>query len=129
GEYLGVEREPEGKDVVATIRRRGLTETEELQIARVYDCGGVSVNIFQSSNPLIQRLVASGRVRPDPLRIGIEVTPDCAVVDADRRATRRICAGGPLPRSQVCEIESVPDFRVQAAELAHRLVRHVPAGL
>ncbi|WP_332718273.1 FAD/NAD(P)-binding protein [Pelagibacterium mangrovi] len=129
GEYLGVEREPEGKDVVATIRRRGLTETEELQVARVYDCGGVSVNIFQSSNPLIQRLVASGRVRPDPLRIGLEVTSDCAVVDAEGHASRRIFAVGPLTRSQFFEIESVPEIRVQAAELARRLVRHVPARL
>jgi uncharacterized NAD(P)/FAD-binding protein YdhS len=78
---------------------------------------------------LIQRLVASGRVRPDPLRIGIEVTPDCAVVDADGHASRRIFAVGPLTRSQFFEIESVPEIRVQAAELARRLVRHVPAGL
>lgn len=127
GEYLGVERDADGKGVVATIRRRGLRETENLEVTRVYDCGGVTVNILQSSNPLIQYLVSTGKVRPDPLRIGLEVTPDCAVIGAQGEQSRRIFAIGPLTRSQFFEIESVPEIRVQAAELARRLLRPVPA--
>src|SRR5690606_11308201 len=104
GEVMALEPGEKGKNVVAHIRRRGLSTSEELEVARVYDCGGVAVNIFNSSNPVIQKLVASGRARPDPLRIGLEVTAGCAVVAEDGQASRRLFAIGPLTRSQFFEI-------------------------
>lgn len=126
GEVTALEAGRDGEGVVAHIRRRGLSASEELEVARVYDCGGVTVDIFKSSNPVIQELVASGRARPDPLHIGLDVTPGCAVVGADGRPSRRLFAIGPLTRSQFFEIESVPEIRVQAEMLANVLRNHVP---
>ncbi|RDE08584.1 FAD/NAD(P)-binding protein [Pelagibacterium lacus] len=126
GEVIGLDAASEGEGVVAHVRRRGLGISEELEVARVYDCGGVAVNIAKSSNPVIQNLVASGKARPDPLRIGLEVTPGCAVVAADGRPSRRLFAVGPLTRGQFFEIESVPEIRVQAAMLAGALRRDIP---
>ena len=127
GEVMGLDAGRDGEGVIAHIRRRGLGTSEELDVARVYDCGGVAVNIAKSSNPVNQKLVASGRARPDPLRIGPEVTPGCAVVAVDGRPSRRLFAVGPLTRGQFFEIESVPEIRVQAAMLADALYRSVPA--
>lgn len=119
-EFVGVERR-DGM-VQAFIRRRGSSARETLEVARVYDCGGVSVDVTSSSNPVVRTLVASGRARPDALHIGLDVDDQCAVVDADGKATDRLLVVGPLTRGRFFEIEAIPDIRVQAARLAVRIL-------
>ncbi|HVW92121.1 MAG TPA: FAD/NAD(P)-binding protein [Devosia sp.] len=123
GKFLGVERLPDGAR--ATIRRRGRAETETLDVARVYDCGGITVDVEASTNPLVRSLVSRGLARPDAQHIGLDVTDDCRVIDSAGRASDRLFAVGPLTRGRFWEIEAVPDIRVQAAQVARRLLaRH-----
>ena len=98
------------------------TTRETIDIARVYDCGGVSVDVQSSSNPVIRELVANGRARPDELHIGLDVDEYCAVIDAGGKATDRLLVIGPLTRGRFFEIEAIPDIRVQAANLAARIL-------
>lgn len=120
GKFLDVRAE--GGDAVATIRRRGASSIEELRVARVYDCGGVSVDVEHSSNPVVRRLLADGAARADRLHIGLDVTTTCEVISADGVPAERLFAIGPLTRGAFFEIEAVPDIRVQCAELATRLL-------
>ncbi len=122
GKFLDVRRD--GADVVATIRRKGAANTENLRVTRVYDCGGVSVDVEQSSNPVIRQLIADGAARADRLHIGLDVTETCQVVSATGTPAERLFAIGPLTRGTFFEIEAIPDIRVQCAELAERLLRH-----
>ena len=119
-EFVGIERA--GSGVRATIRRRGSSTRETVDVARVYDCGGVSVDVASSSNPVIRDLVAHGKARADPLRIGLDVTPDCAVIDAAGNASKRLLVVGPLTRGRFFEIEAIPDIRVQCAKLASKIL-------
>ena len=119
-EFQGVERV--GEEVRVQLRRRGAAAQETLDIARIYDCGGVSLDVRSSSNPVIQDLVASGRGRSDPLHIGLDVDAHCAVLDRDGKSSERLLAMGPLTRGQFFEIEAVPDIRLQAARLAERIL-------
>ncbi|MFD2648491.1 FAD/NAD(P)-binding protein [Devosia albogilva] len=119
GYFLDIAKADKG--VVATIRRRGSKTTERIAVSRVYDCGGVSVDVAASSNPVLHDLVSSGRARPDPLRIGLDVSQDCAVSDAAGKTSSRLFAIGPLTRGRLWEIEAIPDIRIQAAELAAKL--------
>jgi uncharacterized NAD(P)/FAD-binding protein YdhS len=93
GKFLNVERD--GDNVRATVRRKGRMETEEFNIARVYDCGGVTVDVEQSSNPVVRGLLAHGDARPDRLHIGLDVTRDCEVVDQTGTPASRLFAIGP----------------------------------
>lgn len=124
-EFVGVERNGDG--VRAGIRPRGTTERKTIDIARVYDCGGVSVDVLGSSNPVIRDLVANGQARPDPLHIGLDVDDHCAVVASDGKASQRLLAVGPLTRGRFFEIEAVPDIRVQCATLASRILHPTPS--
>lgn len=126
GTFLEVAEGAEG--LVATIRRRGLAGTERFEIARLYDCGGVAVNVAESSNPLVRHLVRTGLGRPDPLQIGLDVTRNCALIGREGAVSKHLFAVGPLTRSAFFEIESVPEIRVQARSLAARLLAPVPAG-
>jgi uncharacterized NAD(P)/FAD-binding protein YdhS len=119
-EFVGVER-AEGR-VRAQVRRRGSSTHEILDMARVYDCGGVSVDVMSSSNPVIRDLVAHGRARADALHIGLDVDEHCAIVDKDGKSTDRLLVIGPLTRGRFFEIEAIPDIRVQAATLAARIL-------
>lgn len=123
-EFVGVERN--GAGARASIRPRGTAERKTIDIARVYDCGGVSVDVLGSSNPVIRDLVANGLARPDPLHIGLDVDDHCAVVASDGKASHRLLAVGPLTRGRFFEIEAVPDIRVQCATLAGRILRASP---
>ncbi len=107
--------------MLATIRRRGVANEEVLAVGRVYDCGGVTVDVDASTNPLVSALVAAGLARADAQHIGLDVTDDCRVIDRAGHVSSRLFAVGPLTRGKFWEIEAVPDIRVQAAQLAAQL--------
>lgn len=123
-EFLGIERT--GDIIKATIRPRGSDARDVLEVARVYDCGGVSVDIRASANPIVRHMVQSGDARPDPMAIGLDVDTDCAVVAADGTPSRRIRVVGPLTRGRFFEIEAIPDIRLQCASVASSLLGSSP---
>ncbi len=120
GEFVGIERE--GEIVKATVRPRGTDRHEVIAVARVYDCGGVSVDVRASANPLIRHMVQSGAARPDEMHIGLDVDAHCAVVAAEGRVSQRVRVVGPLTRGRYFEIEAVPDIRLQCAAIANSLL-------
>ncbi len=112
---------PSARGATVTYRRRGATAIETLEVARVVQCTGVFTDPMETTNPLLRNLLAQGLARADPLGIGLEVTGECAIVDAHGQASDRLFAVGPLTRAAFFEIMAVPDIRVQCAELAHAL--------
>lgn len=119
-QFLGAQQA--GRQVEATIRRRGRDAPESLRVDRLYDCGGVAVDVAQSSNPLVARLVSCGRARGDSLGIGLDVDDKCRLIDAAGNAARRIHVVGPLTRGQFFEIEAIAEIRAQCATLATELL-------
>jgi uncharacterized NAD(P)/FAD-binding protein YdhS len=107
-------------------RRRGQVETSELQVGAIIDCTGIVRDPGASTNPAVRSLLDEGLARIDPLRIGIDVTRECAIVSRDGSPSRRLYAVGPLTRAAFWEIIAVPDIRQQCAELAARLGNHPP---
>lgn len=119
-EFVGIERA--GAGVRATVRPRGSHERKTIDVARVYDCGGVTVDVATSSNPVIRDLIANGIGRPDALHIGLDVDEHCFVVDRGGKPSHHLLAVGPLTRGRFFEIEAVPDIRRQCAEIAQRIL-------
>jgi uncharacterized NAD(P)/FAD-binding protein YdhS len=119
-EFVGNERF--GAGVRATVRPRGSRARKTIDVARVYDCGGVTVDVATSSNPVIRDLIANAIGRPDPLHIGLDVDENCFVIDGEGNPSRHLIAVGPLTRGRFFEIEAVPDIRRQCAEIAARIL-------
>jgi len=117
---VGVEEN--GAGAYVRYRRRGQSGIESVNVARIVDCTGVIKNPTQTANRLLLSLFDQGLARVDPLGIGIEVSPQCAIVDRHGRPSRRLFAVGPLTRAAFWEIIAVPDIRNQSAELAARLI-------
>ncbi len=119
-EFADIERTGDG--VRATIRPRASKRQEVLLVARVYDCGGVSVDVRASANPIIRQLILADAARPDAMNIGLDVDENCALVSAEGTPSRRVRVVGPLTRGRYFEIEAVPDIRLQCANLAASLI-------
>lgn len=109
--------------LLVTLRPRGETTVQTLAVARIYDCTGVVRDVASGSLAPVRSLTDRGLARPDPLRLGLDVAEDCAVLDAAGNPSGRVFAIGPLTRGALFEIEAVPDIRVQAAALAGTLAR------
>jgi len=120
GKLIALEQRSSGIGV--SFRRRGHVDAELYEVARVYDCGGITLDVETSSNPVLLSLLAQGLARPDERRIGLDVTTSLNVIDAAGTPSPRLYAVGPLTRGKFFEIEAVPDIRRQVADLAARLL-------
>jgi uncharacterized NAD(P)/FAD-binding protein YdhS len=68
--------------------------------------------LWTQRDPAVRRsLLDQGLARIDPLRIGLEVAPDCAIVDCNGSPSRRLFTIGPLTRAAFWEIIATPDIR------------------
>jgi len=103
-------------------RRRHTGKFETIEVERIYDCQGIVSDLSAGTNPLIRSMIASGTARPDPLRIGLEVAANCALIDELGQTSARMYAVGPPTRGAFLEIDAIPDIRVQADALVHRLL-------
>ncbi|HYD66985.1 FAD/NAD(P)-binding protein [Azospirillum sp.] len=72
-------------------------------------------------HPLVRALLGQGLARPDPLRLGLDVTADGALVGADGRPSDRLFAVGPLARAPYWEMLAVPELRTRCAEAGREL--------
>jgi uncharacterized NAD(P)/FAD-binding protein YdhS len=115
------EARPAGDGVVALVQLRHEPSVERIPVARIYDCTGIVRDLASGSIAIVRSLTDRGLARVDPLHIGLDVTTECAVVDAAGNASDKIYAIGPLTRGTFFEIDAVPEIRVQAARLAQRL--------
>jgi uncharacterized NAD(P)/FAD-binding protein YdhS len=108
--------EPVAGGLAATFRRRGARATETRTVAAAVNCTGLSADIL--GTPLLRSLAVQGRVRPDPLKLGIDVDDAFRVRDARGAPAAGLYAVGPLTRGARWESVAVPDLRNQTAEVA-----------
>jgi uncharacterized NAD(P)/FAD-binding protein YdhS len=113
--------EPNAAGALVRYRRRGQPDIASLQVGMIVDCTGIVKDPRAAGNPVIRNLFERGLARTDALHIGIDIADDCAVINRNGIASRRLFAVGPLTRAAFWEIVAIPDIRNQCAELAMRL--------
>jgi uncharacterized NAD(P)/FAD-binding protein YdhS len=99
--------EPNAAGALVRYRRRGQRESTSLQVGMIVDCTGIVKDPRATGNPVIQRLFERGLARTDALNIGIDVAEDCAVINRNGIASRRLFAVGPLTRAAFWEIVAI----------------------
>jgi uncharacterized NAD(P)/FAD-binding protein YdhS len=111
---------PGAAAVTVRYRRRGASTVETWEAEKIVDCRGFGATPFAVVNPALRSLLDRGLARLDPLRIGIDVAPECAIIDHSGTPSQRLFAVGPLT-------PAVPDIRNQCVALAERIIRTVRA--
>ena len=113
---------PTSDGVEATWTPKGSGDTVTRRFAIVVNCVGPSEDLTHSSDPLVADLLASGEIRADVCRLGLDVDARSRVIGVDGDARETLFAVGPITRGQFYEITSVPDIRIQAADCAGALI-------
>jgi uncharacterized NAD(P)/FAD-binding protein YdhS len=118
----------EGALVRANFRPRGADALASILAARVVNCAGPGADFDRIAHPLVRALLDDGTVRPDPLRLGLEVTGTCALLNRTGAISRRLFAVGPVTKGTFWEMTAVPDIRRQCELLALHLAALVKAA-
>lgn len=123
--HVAVEREA----LTVEWRPRGERAIVVTRAARMINCTGPQGDLLRSSDPLVKHMLQAGRIRPDALRLGLDIDREGHVLDAGGRPSEHILAIGPMTRGDLWEVVAVPDIRIQVSALARRLVNaHWTAG-
>ena len=113
--------EEAGGEVRLSFRRRSDGTTVTLAAARVVNCAGPGCDYERIAHPLVRGLLAAGLARPDPLRLGLDITGTCALRDRRGAISRRLFAVGPVTKAAFWEMTAVPDIRRQCEVVAEHL--------
>lgn len=121
----GVDRADPGSGLAVQIQPRGVSEHQVLEISGLVNCTGPATAIDESANPLLVSLARSGQVLPDPLGLGLMVTPQLQVLDNRQVPVPGLWYVGPWLKACYWEATAVPELRVHAARLAQNLLSDV----
>ncbi|HEY7886856.1 MAG TPA: FAD/NAD(P)-binding protein [Steroidobacteraceae bacterium] len=99
-------------------RPRGAQQRERVVVGRIFNCTGPDYHPARSDNTLVQSLLASGLITPDPLELGIRVTDAGETMAADGSVSKGLYYVGPWLRARHWEATAVPELREHARRLA-----------
>lgn len=119
GKLIGATQADSGAQV--RYRPRGQDDIVPLPVRRIINATGPQGDLLRTEEPLLKRVLERGLIRPDPLRIGIDVTPQSEVIGADGEPFPTLFALGPMTRGTFWEIVAVPDIRRQTWAVARKL--------
>jgi uncharacterized NAD(P)/FAD-binding protein YdhS len=110
------------------IVERGGGATRVLSPDALINATGTNCDYTRIRHPLVRSLLDRGLARPDPLRLGLDVTEGGAVIAADGTPAPRLLAFGPVAKAPFWEMTAVPELRSQCAEAARRILEGLTGG-
>ena len=126
---LGNDDEPHGSGRLLRIRGRGQASSEVLRVDRLILCTGIPLAYAGSEEPLLVRLRKRGLLSPDPLALGSRCDAHGALLDAAGAVQPGLHTLGSPRKGQLWESIAVPELRLQARDLAQRLLASLPRHL
>ncbi|HEY6328082.1 MAG TPA: FAD/NAD(P)-binding protein [Blastocatellia bacterium] len=120
GRIIGGREKSGGMEVWIRERRSG--RTISITVGRVINCTGASVEVRNVQHSLLRELLGSGLVRRDRLGLGLDVDDDGRCIDATGNRSGTIYTIGPVRKGAMWETTAVPEIRVQAANLARKIL-------
>jgi uncharacterized NAD(P)/FAD-binding protein YdhS len=100
---------------------RAARRERTIRVAYAVNCTGPECNYQKLKSPLVVNLLARGLIDPDPLFLGLNATPEGAVIDYLGNASTEIFTLGSAAKGMLFETTAVPELRLQAKALAQRI--------
>ena len=117
-----------GDQVEVTYRQRGTDRLARVTAARVVNCSGPGCDFDRIADPLVRQLLRDGMVRPDALKLGLDVSGNCALLSRDGAITPNLFAVGPATKGAFWEMTAVPDIRRQCEHVAGHIAGLIRAS-
>lgn len=109
------------REVCIRIQPRGGGRPVALSVGRVINCSGPEHDFEKLSSPLVRHLLERGLMVPSPLRVGVQIAPNGALIGSAGGPSGRLFAIGPVRYGTLIETTAIPEIRTQACELAELL--------
>lgn len=116
-----------GDRVSVVFRERGRDTADAGMFDGLVRATGLDTDITRTTHPLIQHLVATGTITPDPLGLGMRVTVASEVLDVRERSVAGLYCVGALARGESWEMTGIAELRASVHALAKRLRAPMPA--
>lgn len=107
-----------------TLQQRGTMEIRTEYPQYVINCTGPCSDPRQTKSKLIHQLLNDNMIKIDSLGLGIDVAPDCSIINSLGKKSKKIFYIGPWLRANYWEATAVPDLRVIASRLSNTLLAH-----
>lgn len=99
----------------------------DLDVQRVLNATGPELDVRRMKRPPVPQLLGAGLARPHATGLGLDARPDGRLIDGAGRPSATFHTLGPPLKGVLWETTAVPEIRVQARELAARLLRAAAA--
>jgi uncharacterized NAD(P)/FAD-binding protein YdhS len=106
----------DGRGLQVVVRHAGREARH--RVGHLVNCTGPAADVTAAGHHLVDDLLATGQARTDPLRLGLDVDDDGAVLGSSGQPSGHLYAVGPLRRGQLWESTAIPEIRAQAVALA-----------
>lgn len=120
---------PEDAGLRLWIRRRGSSAPEDLRVDRLILCTGIPLDYGRGGGSLLARLRERGLLQPDALGLGAQCDQGGALLDGGAQSRSTLHTLGTPRKAQLWESVAVPELRVQARDLAQRVLLSLPRQL
>jgi uncharacterized NAD(P)/FAD-binding protein YdhS len=115
--------EPHGARARVFLRTPGSHELDTVEVDRVVNCSGAGYDLRRQAPPVLAGLLAAGRARPDELGLGLDVSEEGAVLDAEGVESERIFLVGSLRKGVEWEAIGITEIRDHSGCIARKIVR------
>lgn len=93
-------------------------EVKTITASRVLNCSGLEFDFCQIEDPLLNKLLNDGIIKPDSLSLGFEASLEGALIDKNSETSKVLFTLGPALKGKLWETTAVPEIRNQAYKLA-----------
>jgi len=98
-------------------------ETQTIETDAIINCIASESNFSKIDSPLVKNLFAAGAMRCDDLNFGVDAAPDGSVKFASGDPNGLVFTLGTALKGVLWESTAIPEIRVQAKNLAARLMQ------
>ena len=111
------------KDLLSVeLRDANAHQDKALRVGYVVNCTGPECNYHKLTDPLVVQLFSRGIIVPDPLFLGLDVGLGGTILNLQGERVTHLHTLGSPRKGILFETTAVPELRVQAAELADRII-------
>ena len=121
GRITSIKSEADGMKIF--YKEHGKDEVRRVKSHRVINCRGPNLNYEMIDQTLIRNLINKKMICCDVAHIGINATPDGAILDEKGIPSRMIYTIGPTLKGIVWESIATPEIRVYAENLSRMLLQ------
>ena len=116
---------PDGDCFAVKLRRYRSKEKQTIVARWIINCSGPLRDFARIDDPLVRGLFDRGDIRPDALRLGLDITPENRLLRRDGSAWDNLYTLGPTTLGAYWEIIAVPDLRNACAAFAKTLAKRL----